>query len=196
MTTTNPRIESKDGGDRSRSNTTPRIAHVKPVATAPLTLDVTWKSGARATVDLTGLIARTRGLAPLANPDVFAHPEVIAWGYAVAWSDDIDISCETLWTIAEEQRPWTADDFRAWMTELDLSIQTAADVLSRSTSQIKAYRAGRAPVPSAVRIACRTLAREPKVLAAHYRPRRAGRPTRSANKRNAARNHGTPNTPQ
>ncbi len=68
----------------------------------------------------------------------------------------------------------SGDDFRAWLSGNSLSNQTAADVFGLSLASIKKYK--RAGAPALVARACRAMSAEPLRLAAHYRPRRPGRP--------------------
>jgi hypothetical protein len=126
-------------------------------------------------VNLSGLIARHAVLAPLRDPAVFKRAEVIDWGAAVGWPGDLDLGASTLWQMAEEQMPFTSTDFVRWQRSSGLSNAEAADCLGLSLATIKNYRTG-AEIPAAVAIACRAMAAEPTTLAAHFRPRKTGRP--------------------
>ena len=127
-------------------------------------------------VNLAGLIAREEFLAPLRDERIFAKARVIDWGAGIGWPDDRDLSASTLWRMSEEQTPFTNADFIAWQGRVGLSNQEAADALGVSVRTIKNLRAGTAVVSNAVAIACRAMELDPTLLAAHYEPRRTGRP--------------------
>lgn len=154
----------------------PRIAKLKVVA--PSTLVLSWRGGGSAEVNLAGWIA-TGGdfLAPLKAADVFATARIGGHGGAVEWAggDDLAIDSYHLHLLAEEQRPFGADDFTAWQRAAKLSNQEAADFLGLALSTLHAYRKG-STIPTAVQIACRAALRDPMVMQAHYRPRVTGRP--------------------
>jgi hypothetical protein len=130
-------------------------------------------------VALGGLIARYRDLRPLEDAAVFEKPRVIDGGAAVGWPGDLDLGASTLWQMSEEQQPFTTADFVHWQRGTGLSNAEAADALGLSLATIKNYRSG-ANIPAAVAIACRAMAAEPTTLAAHYRPRKTGRPKLAA----------------
>lgn len=155
----------------------PRLKTVKALAGGKLKL--VWRNGETGVCDLTGLIARSKGLAPLADAGVFAKAKVIDWGVAVGWPKELDVSAQTLRRIAGEQVVFDAAMFRAWQTALDLSNQEAADALGLTIGTIKNYRNGSA-IPPAVAVACRAMLNDPHVIAAHYRPRKPGRPLAAA----------------
>jgi hypothetical protein len=48
--------------------------------------------------------------------------------------------------------------------------------LGVALSTVKGYRREGATIPDAIAIACRAMENEPMTLAAHFRPRRSGRP--------------------
>lgn len=62
---------------------------------------------------------------------------------------------------------------------LGLSNQEAADALGLTLGTIKNYRNGHT-IPPAVAVACRAMMSDPHVMAAHYRPRKPGRPRAAA----------------
>jgi hypothetical protein len=156
--------------------TLPRIKAV--MAKPPAKLLVTFKSGDSREVDLTGFLARYVAWAPLKQQEIFAAAEVIDWGAAIGWPGEIDISAALLQRVAEEQQPFTGRDFNAWMTELKLSNQEAADVLGVSLSTLKNMKNSQGDLGSAFAITCRAMRREPTLFAAHFRPRVPGRPSR------------------
>jgi hypothetical protein len=152
----------------------PKVAAVAS-GPAPSTLRVTWRGGRTDLVDLSGMIARVPGLAPLGDPDLFARARPVARGVGVGWPGDIDIAGVTLEFLAAEQRAFAADDFAAWQEQHGLSNRNAADLLGVTLSTIKNYRSG-ATIPASIKIACRALGRDPLALRAHFRPRVTGRP--------------------
>lgn len=151
----------------------PRLKGAKALAASRLKL--AWHGGGTAVCDLTGLIARSRGLAPLKDAGVFAKAKVIDWGAGVGWPNGLDLSAQTLKRIAAEQAAFDASSFRAWQVALGLSNQEAADALGLTLGTIKNYRNGHT-IPPAVAVACRAMMNDPHVIAAHYRPRKPGRP--------------------
>ena len=158
----------------------PRIASVR--AEAPATLFVRWESGGKVDrVDLSGWIA-TGGelLAPLSQGELFIRPYVGEYGAAVAWDDnDLLIDAFHLWQIAAEQKPFEASDASAWQEDMDLSNNEAADLLGISLSTWNAYKAGSSAVPPPISMICRAAQRDPIIVQAHLRRRKAGRPRRA-----------------
>ena len=155
----------------------PKIAKVE--AKPDETLKVTFRIGKTSfalPIRLSGFIARHRGLAPLNDPEIFKKAKLIDWGAAVGWPGDLDIGASTLLRMGEEQAPFATEEFVAWQQRLRLSNQEAADALGVTLTTVKNLRAGRSPVSNAVAIACRAMEADPAILAAHYRPRTAGRP--------------------
>ncbi len=128
-------------------------------------------------LDLTGLLARSKHFAPLMNdPKAFARVEIIEDGLGVAWPvptrwGPLDLSASTLRRIAEEQQPMSGADFARWRRTLGLSLTEAASVLGLGRRTIMAYLK-RDEVPAVVAIACRALARDKNLLAAHFVPGR------------------------
>jgi DNA-binding XRE family transcriptional regulator len=128
-------------------------------------------------LDLTGLFARSRHFAPLLEDKAaFAKARIVEDGLGVAWPiktkwGTLDVSASTLRRIAEEQLPMTGADFSAWRERLGLSLSEAAKLLGVSRRTVMSYLK-KNELPSVVAIACRTLARDKHVLAAHYVPAR------------------------
>lgn len=162
------------------TETMPRISTVGAIA--PGVLRVKWKDRAADRVNLSGWIA-TGGdiLAPLREDDLFKNPYVSDYGASVAWGDDDDLRIDAvhLQQIAAEQRPFGGRDAAGWQKALGLSNNEAADLLGISASTWSAYKAG-ASIPSAIAMLCRAARRDPILMQAHYRPRKAGRPRKSA----------------
>lgn len=126
-------------------------------------------------VDLTGLLARSRHFAPLLQDEkAFSKVEVADDGIGVAWPIEtkwgrLDLSSSTLRRIAEEQQPMTGAAFAEWRTKLGLSLTEAAQLLGVSRRTIMEYLK-KDELPAIVAIACRALARDKNLLAAHYVP--------------------------
>ena len=132
-------------------------------------------------LDLTGLIARSMHFAPLMDDaKTFAKAAIVEDGLGVSWPVEtrwgrLDVSATTLRRIAEEQQPMTGADFAAWRSALGLSLTEAAKLLGVGRRTIMGYLK-KDELPPVVAIACRALARDKLVLAAHYVPvRKAAR---------------------
>jgi hypothetical protein len=131
-------------------------------------------------LDMTGLMARSVHFAPLMDAKTFAKIGIVEEGLGVSWPVQtnwgrLDVSATTLRRIAEEQRPMTGADFAEWRTALGLSLTEAAKLLGVSRRTIMGY-VQKDDLPAVVAIACRALARDKHVLAAHYVPaRKVGR---------------------
>jgi Helix-turn-helix len=134
-------------------------------------------------LDLTGLFARSRHFAPLMEDAAnFAKVEIVDDGIGVAWPVDtkwgrLDLSASTLQRIAQEQLPMTGADFAAWREKLGLSLSEAAKLLGVGRRTVTGYLK-KDELPPVVAIACRALARDKHLLAAHFVPTR--RPARRA----------------
>lgn len=160
------------------ANTYPRISRIHP-AGAPWALTIDWENGERDTVDLTGVIARVPAFKPLEDAALFHQVEVVAFGDAIGWPGNLDYGADTLHMLAEEQRPMTGTAFKRLIQTIGLSTGEIADILGVAPSTIKNYvRAER--VPAHVAIAMRAIVRDPTVLRAHFRPKKAGRPRKTA----------------
>lgn len=71
---------------------------VKEVYALPdLRLSVVFADGVTKTYDVNPLLYRFAAFKPLKDEAFFAGVQVDAGGYGVAWSDDIDLSCDELW---------------------------------------------------------------------------------------------------
>ena len=149
------------------------------IASLPTTLAITWSDKSTDRVDLTGVVARTPPMAALTDPAVFGQAELVAHGHAVAWPGDIDLGAGVLRLIADEQRPMTGDQAAAMRETLKLSQAELAEALGLSKRTVQNHEAA-AEVPAVFRIALRAMTREPLILDALYRPRKAGRPPKTA----------------
>jgi hypothetical protein len=158
----------------------PRIERVTVVS--PTALRIKWKQGPTDQVELTGWIA-TGGdiLSPLNDQAVFASAKIADYGSSVAWDDDdLRIDAAHLELLAREQRPFGAKEATQWQEAMRLSNHEAASLLGIAVSTWNAYKAA-GVIPTAVAMLCRAAQRDPVLMSAHFRPRRAaGRPRKSA----------------
>jgi len=122
------------------------------------------------------------GLFPWSNTTpVFAQPSPAA-GTATsqAWDDgDLAIDAFHLKKLADEQKPFGANDVRVWQEKTGLSNNEAAALIGVSLSTWNGYKAG-SPIPKPVAMLCRAITRDPIMMQAHLRPRVAGRPRSKA----------------
>jgi hypothetical protein len=154
----------------------PIVTKVRPIG--PRTLRAHFAGDRRDyKLDLTGLIARSMHFEPLMNDaETFAKIEIVDDGIGVAWPIEtkwgrLDLSGSTLRRIAEEQLPMTGADFSHWRTKLGLSLTEAAKLLGVGRRTVMGYLK-KDELPPLVAIACRALARDKHLFAAHYVPRR------------------------
>jgi len=154
----------------------PRVTKVRPAG--PRALRVRFAGDRREReLDLTGLMARSAHFAPLMDDrEAFAKARIVEGGLGVAWPirtkwGRLDASASTLRRIADEQEPMTGADFARWRTMLGLSLTEAAKVLGVGRRTITGYLK-KDRLPPIVAIACRALARDKHLLAAHYVPAR------------------------
>jgi hypothetical protein len=128
-------------------------------------------------LDLTGLFGRSGHFVPLIeDAATFAKVKIVDNGIGIAWPVEtkwgrLDVSSSTLRRIAEEQLPMTGADFAAWRDGLGLSLSEAAKLLGLSRRTVMGYLK-KSALPPVVAIACRALARDKHLLAAHYVPTR------------------------
>lgn len=158
------------------------IPRLRAVDTAPgSTLVVTWEDGRTDRVDLSGwLEAGHPYFHRLRDPALFAT--ATQTGSAVEWGGDEDLAIDSLHLalLAEQQRVFGQAELVAWQDRLDLSNQEAADLVGVHVNTWGNYRTGATPVPPMLAIVCRAITRDPLLFAAHYRPRRNGRPPAAA----------------
>ena len=82
--------------------------------------------------------------------------------------------------LAQEQRPFRAKEAAEWQRAMGLSNREAAALLGIAVSTWSAYKA-QGNIPGAVAMLCRATRRDPIMMHAHFRPRRAaGRPRKIA----------------
>jgi len=114
-------------------------------------LGITWKGGAESVVDVSGHLAEYAVFAPLRQDDeLFRAVDVGEWGWCVHWSDDMEISADTLWRLTLEQG---AEWLRAWRTAHRMTQAEAAQALGVSQRMWRYYEAGSHLLPKTVRLA-------------------------------------------
>ncbi len=115
-------------------------------------LIIIWKNGAESIVDVKDHIAGYKVFAPLKNSKAAFHSVVLGeWGWCAHWSDEMEISSDTLWRLALEQgSAW----LRAWRNKHDMTQAEAATALGVSPRMWRYYEAGSHLLPKTVRLAC------------------------------------------
>jgi hypothetical protein len=131
----------------------PRIAAAR-AGKAPLTLQVRWDKGEESVIDVSGMIGSFRVYAPLRqSPALFRRARVGEHGTDVVWTDEIDMSADTLWRLAQEQTgaTMTPDERRAY------TLEGAAKALGISRRMVAYYEHGDRAIPRVVALATRGL---------------------------------------
>lgn len=115
------------------------------------TVIITWKGGAESAVDLSGFLADYAVFAPVCrDEDRFDQVAVGEWGWCLRWSEDMEISSDTLWRLAREQgAAWLRD----WRTTAQLTETEAAHALGVPPRLWRAYEAGAQLLPKTVKLA-------------------------------------------
>jgi DNA-binding XRE family transcriptional regulator len=139
--------------------TLPRLTGVAP-GRAPLTLHLTWEHGDHSVTDVSGLVASFRAYAPLRNdPGLFHQVRLGEYGSDIVWTEQIDMSADSLWRLTQEQsgQTLTAEAFRAWRERKAYTLDTAAKALGLSRRMVAYYEDGEKPIPRVVALATRAL---------------------------------------
>jgi DNA-binding transcriptional regulator YiaG len=137
----------------------PRVTAVTPDA-APMTLRVRWDRGDESLIDVSGMIESFRLYAPLRqSPELFRQVRVGEHGTDVVWTDEIDMSADTLWRLAQEQAgaTMTPAEFRNWRERKAYTLEAAAKALGISRRMVAYYEQGDRPIPRIVALATRGL---------------------------------------
>jgi len=137
----------------------PRIAAVTP-GDEKLTLRVRWDKGDESLIDVSGIIESFRLYAPLRqSPELFRQMRVGEYGTDIVWTEEIDMSADTLWRLAQEQpgATMTPDQFRHWRERKAYTLDTAARALGISRRMVAYYEQGNRPIPRVVALATRGL---------------------------------------
>jgi len=83
--------------------TLPRIIAVS-AGERPNTLHIRWVSGDESLVDVSGLVETFRVYTSLRqSAELFRQVRVGEYGTDIVWSDELDMSADTLWRLAQEQ---------------------------------------------------------------------------------------------
>jgi DNA-binding transcriptional regulator YiaG len=137
----------------------PRITAVTPDA-APMTLRVRWDRGDESLIDVSAMIESFRRYAWLRqSPELFRQVRVGEHGTDVVWTDEIDMSADTLWRLAQEQagETMTPAEFRHWRERKAYTLDAAAKALGISRRMVAYYEQGDRPIPRVVALATRGL---------------------------------------
>ncbi|MGA2793557.1 MAG: helix-turn-helix transcriptional regulator [Roseiarcus sp.] len=137
----------------------PRIVAVT-AGKEPLTLRIQWDRAEESRVDVSGLIGKFRVYEPLRrSPELFGGVRVGEHGADVVWSDEIDMSADTLWRLAQEQAGVTMspDAFKRWRERKSYTLDAAARALGVSRRMVAYYEQGAKPIPRVVALAARAL---------------------------------------
>jgi DNA-binding transcriptional regulator YiaG len=137
----------------------PRIEAVLP-GDKKLTLRVRWQNGGESLIDVSGMIESFKVYAPLRHaPELFRQVRAGEYGADIVWTDEIDMSADTLWRLAQEQagETMTPDEFRHWRERRAYTLDTAAKALGISRRMVAYYERGDRTVPRVVALATRAL---------------------------------------
>ena len=141
-------------------------------------LHIVWSNGEKTTHDFSGLIAKKAWAAPLADPAVFKQVVVGEGGFDISWpGTEAEAPADALWEDIHPGPPvaeWmSAEQFRGWLDEMDMTWEQAAEALDVSRRTIANYASGAQEVPKAVALACMQLASERLRVLAAKKPKRA-----------------------
>lgn len=137
----------------------PRIAAVAP-GSEPLSLRVSWQNGDESLIDVAGMIESFKIFTPLRHSaKLFRQVRVGEHGTDIVWTDEIDMSADTLWRLAQEQAgaTMTPDDFRHWRERKAFTLDAAAKALGISRRMVAYYEEGKRAIPRVVTLATRGL---------------------------------------
>jgi hypothetical protein len=114
-------------------------------------LIVVWKNGAESIVDIAAHLADYAIFVPLrADDQLFRSVTPGEWGWGAHWSNEMEISADTLWRLALEQGgAW----LRAWRNSHRMTQAEAAKALGVSPRMSRYYEAGTHLLPKTVRLA-------------------------------------------
>jgi DNA-binding transcriptional regulator YiaG len=126
----------------------------------PLTLRIRWDKADESRVDVSSLVESFRIYEPLRrSPKLFARVRLGEYGTDVVWSDEIDMSADTLWRLAQEQTGQTMspEAFKNWRERQAYTLDAAARALGVSRRMVAYYEQGAKPIPRVVALAARAL---------------------------------------
>ncbi|HEY1299311.1 MAG TPA: DUF2442 domain-containing protein [Stellaceae bacterium] len=129
--------------------TTRKIAAVR--AGGDRHLIVTWRGGGESLVNLARFISSFEIFAPLDGDDaLFRKVEVGEWGWCVHWTDEMEISADSLRRLALEQgAAWLRD----WRAKHRMSEAEAARALGVAPHLWAGYETGSRLLPKTIRLA-------------------------------------------
>ena len=137
----------------------PRILSLT-VSPQSYSLIVTWTTGERSTIDLSGPILTFKLYEPLRHSaELFASAKVGEHGTDIVWTDEIDMSADTLRRLADEQTGITMapEAFRQWREKKAYTLDGAARALGLSRRMVAYYEQGDKPIPRVVALATKAL---------------------------------------
>jgi DNA-binding transcriptional regulator YiaG len=137
----------------------PRIEAVSP-GDEPLSLRVRWQKDGESLIDVSGIIESFKVYEPLRHsPERFRQVRVGEYGTDIVWTDEIDMSADTLWRLAQEQAgaTMTPDEFRRWREGKAYTLDAAAKALGISRRMVAYYEQGNRAIPRVVALATRGL---------------------------------------
>ncbi|HEY4115258.1 MAG TPA: DUF2442 domain-containing protein [Rhizomicrobium sp.] len=166
---------------------TDNLPRVKSAAAGKrFTLNVEWRDGTRAKVDLTGLVHSSRHFRTFADdPEAFRHVKPDEFGTGIEWDNGLDYSAASLKTLADEQKPMSGTHLRRFEAARGLNTHETARLFDVTDRTIQALRKA-SELPAQFSIALRRFQKDPTIFAAHYRPiavKPRGRPKVSASDR-------------
>jgi len=114
-------------------------------------LVITWRGGMESVVDIAKHLGEFAIFAPLRSDDeLFREVSVGEWGWCVHWSDELEISSDTIWRLALEQgSTW----LRTWRKAHGTTQSEAAKALGVSPRMWRYYEAGTHLLPKTVMLA-------------------------------------------
>jgi DNA-binding XRE family transcriptional regulator len=126
----------------------------------PLSLKIVWQNGEQSTIDVSGQVNAYKVFGPLRNSTtLFSKVKLGDHGTDIQWTDDIDMSADTLMRLAREQSGITMSpqDFRKWRERQAYTLDAAAKALGLSRRSVAYYEEGEKPIPRVVALATKAL---------------------------------------
>ena len=148
------------------------LPRVKAVSAAkpPFVLNIEWKDGTKAKVDLTGLVHSSRHFKVFANDrQAFARVKPDEFGTGIEWENGLDYSASSLRKLSEEQKPVDGKWLVRFERRHNLNTEETACIFSVTDRTVQSYRRMNV-LPKAVAVALRHLDEDPTAFAAHYKP--------------------------
>ena len=139
--------------------TLPRIISVSSLPNS-VSLLVRWTTGEETDIDVSGPIHTFKLYEPLRHSaELFASVRVGEHGTDIVWTDEIDMSADTLRRLADEQTGFTMapEAFRLWREKKAFTLDSAARALGLSRRMVAYYEQGDKPIPRVVALATKAL---------------------------------------